>query len=120
MIVAIAGASFAVFKWIDTREDADADVVEWMKNQQTNQVKQLEWQKTVTEGIREVKLLVDSALVLAGQNNRAIYANRRAIIKSIQEDTSLSGDEMFERLKPYLDGIEELKKNSTWIPYDIE
>ena len=76
-----------------------------------------EFHQEVIGGIEDIKLLADSALIIGRENQQAIFANRYTIIQQIQKDTSLTRDEAFELLQPFLDGIKDLKRNNGWTPY---
>ena len=117
MVVGIATASFFIFRWTDDQQDADNSVVEWMARQDSVHINDSEFHQEVMGGIEDIKLLADSALVIGKENQQAIFANRYTIIQQIQKDTSLTRDEAFNLLQPFLDGINDLKRDNGWTPY---
>lgn len=120
MIVVIGGAAFGMFKWMDSREDADADVVVWIEEQEIIHEADQLFKTQVMSGINLLVVKTDSAIALGVANQRAIYANRRTIMQQIQHDTSLTREEVIELMKPFMEGIEDLKKNNGWTLYGIE
>ena len=120
MLAAVGVTAFGVFKWMDAREDAESDITEWMEKQETVQEADETFKLMMTNGINMLVVKIDSSLEIGRENQRAIYANRRVIVKQIQEDTSLSGNEVFELLQPLMEGVEDLKKNNGRTPYAIE
>ena len=106
-----------MFKWIDKQQDTDTTVIKWMSQQDSTHAVTEEFHQDVMDGIEDIKLLADSALIIGRENQQAIFANRYTIIQQIQKDTSLTRDEAFELLQPFLDGIKDLKNNNGWTPY---
>jgi len=117
MVVGIGVACFFIFRWTDNVQDTDKTVLNWMTKQDSVQVNQEVFHEKVITGIEMNRILIDSALVIGKQNQKAIIANRSTIIKQIKMDTSLTRDEIWEMLRPYLEGTDDLRFNYRWAPY---
>lgn len=117
MVIGIATAAIFVFKWANAREKTDEVVIQWMAQQDSVHFNDEEFHQEVMKGIEDIKLLADSALIIGRENQQAIFANRYTIIQQIQKDTSLTRDEAFDLLQPFLDGIRDLKRTNGWTPY---
>jgi len=120
MVAAVGATAFGVFKWMDAREDAETDITDWMAQQEKVHASDEEFKLRVTDGIDLLVAKTDSALVIGQQNQRAIYANRNTILRQIKNDTSLTSEQVIELMQPFMDGIEDLKKNNGMTSYDIE
>lgn len=117
MVATIGVVAFGVFKWTDTQQDADEDIGKWMKQQEVVHSGDSLFKIQVIDEFQQSRILMDSAIHIALQNQRAIGANRRVIVKQIKEDTSLSGRDVFELLQPLMEGVEDLKKNESSIVF---
>lgn len=117
MVIGIAITAIFVYKWTSARETTDEIVIEWMTKQDSTHEATEEFHQEVMSGIEDIKLLADSALIIGRENQQAIFANRYTIIQQIQKDTSLTRDEAFDLLQPFLDGIRDLKRTNGWTPY---
>lgn len=117
MVLVIAGAAFGAFKWMNAREQADSNVVEWMSAMDEKHEGDEIFKEQVMDGINILVTKTDSALSIGRENQEAIYANRYTIIKQIEKDTNMTREEAIELMQPFMEGIEDLKKNNGWTPY---
>jgi hypothetical protein len=118
MVLVIAGAAFGAFKWMNARETADSNILEWMQIQQEGQEADEVFKEKMMDGIDILVIKTDSSLAIGRENQKAIYANRYTIIKQIEQDTSMTREEAIELMKPFMEGIEDLKKNNGWTHYE--
>ncbi len=125
MLVSISVAAFAVSKFVYTQQDTDADMGQWMKQQEAVHSSDSSFKVQVIDEFDKSRILMDSSIKIGlqnqqaiGLNKSAIMMNRSTIIQQIELDTSLSKEDAMEMMKGLYEGIEELKKKNTITSYD--
>lgn len=125
MLVSISVAAFAVSKFVYTQQGTDADMGQWMKQQEAVHSSDSSFKVQVIDEFEKSRILMDSTIKIGlqnqqaiGLNKSAIMMNRSTIIQQIELDTSLSKEDAMEMMKGLYEGIEELKKKNTITSYD--
>ena len=125
MVVGIAAATFVVSKFVYTQQGTDADMGQWMKQQEVVHSSDSVFKVQVIDEFEKSRILMDSSIKIGlqnqqgiGSNKSAIMMNRSTIMQHIELDTSLSKEDAMEMMKGLYYGIEELKKKNTITSYD--